>query len=225
MSAKRDLYFSVSGQRYTLRTELYEKLKLLLPKEFPDQTFAFLGNPFPNLSFPLLWDEEERRLNPTSRLFRRWSEMNEFCSKKLVPAIREGHVAISDGFGINALLHATACSKCVIQNEGAFEFHDEMVASRLRKQKIPAPRYIITQADIDSVDRGMLQTHPRMIYVPREERLEFIRYEEQTIEAYFEKIGHQEEPCWLSSESLDEMTDEAIMYIGACLRAHQRVMA
>ncbi|MBI2030457.1 hypothetical protein HYT05_02440 [Candidatus Kaiserbacteria bacterium] len=224
MSA-RDLYFSVSGQRYTLRTELYEKLRLLLPKEFPDQTFAFLGNPFPNLSVPLLWDEDERSWDPTSRLFRRWAEMNEFCSKKLVPAIRAGHVAISDGFGINALLHATACSTCVIQNQGAFDFHNEMVGSRLRKQKLPAPRYIITQANEESVDKGMVLVNPRTGNIPREERLAFIQYEERTIRRYFEEIDHQQDPCWLSSESLDEMAEEAIAYIGVCLQVHERVMA
>lgn len=218
------LFFSVSGQRYTWRTELYEKLRLLLPETFPDQTFAFLGNPFPKLSFPLLWDEEEKKLDPTSRLFLRWSEMNEFCSKKLVPAIKKHQIVVSDGFGINALLHATACSTCVDQNRGAFEFHDEMVASRLRKQKIPAPRYIITQADIDSVDRNMLKVHPQMESTPREERVAFIQYEERTILEYFENIGHQEDPFFLSSESLDDMTEEAIAYIEDCIHTRHLVM-
>jgi len=221
----RDLYFSVSGQRYTFRTELYEKLRLLLPEMFPDQTFAFLGDPFPKLSFPLLWDEEERSLDPTSRLLLRWAEMNEFCSKKLVPALERGEIAVSDGFGINALLHATACSTCFKQNQGAFDFHNEMVGSRLRKQELPAPRYIITQADVKSVDRGMVRVNPRMGYIPMEERLAFIRYEERTIVRYFEEIDHQQDACWLSSQSIDVMVDQAAAYIEDCLRARKRSVA
>jgi hypothetical protein len=203
---------------------LYEKLEVLLPSRFPNQKFIFLGNPFtPNLPFPLLWKIQERSLHSTTRLINCWSKLNEFTVKKLRPALEASSVVVTDGFGLDALLYATACVDCPTEVSEAFRLHSEFVSARLAAQEIAAPHYFITCADVRTVDEYMRVKLPRLERVHSAVRRNFIAREERMIRDYFRDVKHQKPPNFvIASLAIEEMVEEVTRVIGTHLQALRR---
>lgn len=213
-------FFSLSGQRGTGRTKVYQLLEDHLPERFPDVSIAFLGNPLPNLQLPLSWQLTEQELHATTRLMSCWTVLNEFCVKKLRPALAEYDVIITDGFGLDALLYATALCDHVAENDEAFRLHDGLVSARIRAQGLEAPEYIITQADAGVVDRYMCDFKHGAFSVDPKKRWAFIQYEERTISQYFERIAHQKNPYFVdASLSIEDMGHTIIDFIARRIKA------
>ncbi len=209
------LFFSVSGQRHTRRTELYDRLKYLLPAKFPGKKFEFLGNPFGRLPFPLAWNERECKQDATTRLLECWTKLNEFCCSELRPLLKTDSAILAHGFGIDALLYATACIGSETQNDEAFRLHDGLVKLRLKEQGIGAPTYFITRADVTTLDARIVHAMPKLSGIARKKRHHFIRYEEKVLEQYFRRITNQNEPHFINAESpLREMAEEIVVTIG-----------
>lgn len=220
------LFYAISGQRNTRRTALVHELKKTLPSLYPDQTFTFLPSPFKSLPFPLLWNTRERDKQPVTRLLSRWSELDDYCFKKLRPALeearREGHIVINDGFGLDALLYATALCESQEYVEEAFGFHSSLVSARIVEQHLPAPEYFITRADVESVDRVMREKKPQLNDIDPSERRRFIFDEEQRIAKYFGgSVSHQKEAHYLDAWlTVQEMAGEVAKVIGRQLSLH-----
>lgn len=219
------LFFSVSGQRGTGRTDLYEKLRLVTRREFPNHTFAFLGNPLANLPCPLLWNKRQKKMPPTTRLFLCWAKLDQFAMTQLTAALQAADVVITDGFGLNAVLYATACSSCETQNGHVFDIHHGCVKGRLKVQDISPPTYFITHADVATVDAWMLKKWPKLKDVPEFRRHAFIEYEERVICRYFDDKTQLEPYPLDASLTIDEMCGKAIEVIGQRLKKHVRVAA
>jgi hypothetical protein len=223
MPIDKVLFFCVSGQRFTNRTNVYSRLKTLLPEKYPDlaDDFAFLGNPFKKLPFPLMWDKEEREEDPTTRLFACWTDLNRFCVGTLRPALEAKQIIVVDGFGLDALLYSTAMVESSEQNDEARRLHSNFVASRLYEQQIPAPEYFITSADTNVVDNHLMKKHPLLKRIPILERRAFIRYEERAISEYFIKIKYQKTPNYIdASLTVEQMAESVALIVGN--RIHQR---
>ena len=206
------LFFAVSGMRGTGRTKLFKELKSVLPIKFRGHKFAFFDDPFGGLSHPLLWAAEERELHPVSRLFKLWTPLNEFNVKKLRPELRVKDVVVVDGYGLNALLYATAYvgDKKHADNE-AVEMHHPIVGARVIKQKIPVPEYFVTMNGEQEQIRYLQETI-RDISVP--ECAEFIRKEEKIIRDYFHPDTGQKGNFFDASRPTDEMVEQIESIIG-----------
>lgn len=215
------LCFSVSGQRHTNRTQLYDKLRSALPEHFPKQRFEFIGNPFSHLPFPLiesLGGREDMDSAPT-RLLECWTKLNRFCDKKLRPLLHTNAIILTHGFGIDALLYATACAECEDENDEAFRLHDGLVKLRLKEQDIEAPEYFITRANVRTLDKRMTTKMPELEKLGLSARLRFIRYEEEMIRQYFLRIKNQKDKHFIDADdTVEEMVGQVVAVIEKRLR-------
>jgi hypothetical protein len=210
-------FFSVSGLRGTGRTRLYHQLKSVLPGRFPEQTFAFIGSPFSSLPLPLMWEDPERDKHATTRLFECWSRLNHFSINRLRPQLERGRCVVSDGFGLDALLYATACCDCPVENHEAEDVHYMLVGVRLKAQKLPPPEYLLVQAPHSKVEGWILLSNPDLRDLTNElERERFIRHEEHTIERYFRPENGQNTPFILdaAAHDMDALCEMAVAHIG-----------
>ncbi len=213
------LCLSVSGQRYTNRTELYERLKIVLPDRIPGQTFEFLGNPFNRLPFPLVESAEDREDSPATRLMGCWTKLNRFCDKKLRPLLTSDSVIITHGFGLDALLYATACASCDTENDEAIRLHNGLVNLRLHEQGIEPPEYFITRANKRTLDARMLEAIPELERLSQAARFRFIAYEENAIEQYFKRVKNQKKPHFIDAdEPVEDMIEQVVSVIDKRLR-------
>src|SRR3989344_4664501 len=207
------LCFSVSGQRLTLRTKLYAQLKTLLPEHFPGLRFEFLGNPFNRLPFPLLESPEDNE-PATTKLFDCWTKLDRFCHRRLRPLLLTNSVIITHGFGLDALLYATACVGCDAENDEAVRLHKGLVRLRLLEQDVEPPEYFITRANVRTLDARMLEAMPELGNMSQAARLRFIRYEETVIEKYFEPANKQKKPHFIEADqSVEDMVQQVVSII------------
>ncbi len=208
------LLFSVSGQRLTNKTELYHRLKEELSRRFPEIPFMFPGNPFDRLPFPLTWERDRGADAPTTRLLECWTRLDRFCSRNLCSLLRTKSVIFVHGFGLDALLHATACVDCETANDEAFRLHNGLVRLRLQEQNIEAPEYFITRADVRTLDARIVKRYPALTDMPQAARTRFIRYEEGTINTYFRRIKHQKEPHFIDAgETVENMVEQVVAVV------------
>lgn len=208
------LFFSVSGLRSTGRSTLYENLKKELPDALPDHDFAFIGNPFGALPHPLFMEERDRQLHPTTRLLKLWVVMNQFCVEHLVPAIDEGKVIVSDGFGLDAFLYAISG----VEGE-AFEqvarLHHSLVDVLLRERKLKPPHYLLVHASEQCVMNWATGSSELMASVNRLRLKKHIQHEEMAIRHYFQPGHHQRKTKPLDAERVShgELCVQAIEHI------------
>lgn len=210
------LFFSVSGLRGTGRTTLYQKLKSTLPGAFPDIEFAFIGSPLGSLPLPLMWEQPEREKHATTRLFECWSRLNPFSIAKLRPNLKPGRIVISDGFGLDGLLYATAGCDCPKENAEAEDLHHQLVRSRIKTQDLPAPQYLLVQAAHQKVANWMLRSNPDLRESSSQlERERFIQHEERAIARYFQPENGQPRPFVLDATvyKMDALREQAERYI------------
>lgn len=221
MSNKKAFFGAVSGMRGTGRTKLFKQLKSVLPDHFRDQTFAFFEDPFGELPHPLLWAREEHALDPVSRLFDCWKHLNEFNMKQLRPALANFDVVLVDGYGLNALLYATACAGDNEEaDDDAMEMHHHIVAGRVIKQGISPPEYLITRADCDTMTKYLKETVSDLSI---EQCHAFIRKEEAIIDQYFRPGTGQTGHMLDASLTVDEMCNIAIVTIASRMNGLRQV--
>lgn len=190
MSEEPALFVAISGIRGSGRTTLFKELESLLPARFGgDQTFAFFEDPFGQLPHPLLWDAETAKLDPTTHLFKCWAVLNEFNVKRLRPALDTYDVVVVDGYGLNALLYATACIACNrVDDTSVAQMHHQIVHGRVISQGIQPPQYFVTQADPELMTEYLQRLKPALT---KEQCLAFLKKEARIIEEYFDGTGQQ----------------------------------
>jgi hypothetical protein len=191
----------------------------LLPERFPGQTFAFLGNPFRGLPFPLLLSERDREAHATTRLLWCWTRLNEFSVARLRPALAAGHVVLTDGFGLDALMYAAFNFDREAENREASVLHHGLVQARIKAQGISPPEYFIMQADASLVDAWMMEYMPELTDLDPSIRAKFIVQQQSTIEEYFRPENGQRDMLNLdASFSLEEVCEKMVAAIGKRLR-------
>ena len=194
------LSYAFSGNRHTGRTRLYKQCKSHLPKRFPELTFAFLGSPLGELPFPLLSGTNQRR-HPTTILLECWAKLNEFSIRRLRPALAREEVPVIDTFGLDALLHATACSECSpAEEQETVLLHHQLVQGRLLVQNIFPPHYFIVKAGIETAETRMLQSTPGTKNLTEHARRTFIAHENRIIGDYF-RPGNGQQGQFLDTDT------------------------
>lgn len=221
MSETDVLFLAISGMRGTGRTTLFKQLKRVLPDLYRNQTFAFFEDPFSGLSHPLLWADEERERGPVSRLFQLWGILDEFNVKKLRPALKAHDVVIVDGYGLNALLYATAYVDGSQEDDESTDLmHHQIVKGRVIGQRIPPPKYFITVAECESHMKYLQATVPGL---NTQECREFIRKEDRIIREYFRPETGQCGDLLDASLSFEEMVNRVISSIDQNLYRKRQV--
>ncbi len=204
-------FFAISGMRGSGRSRLFRKLESALPAILRDHTFAFFEDPFGNLPHPLLWVREEAELDPTSRLFKCWVALNEF-NKKLRPALDEFDVVVVDGYGLNAVLYATAfVGDNKEDDDSATRMHHHLVKARILEQGISPPEYFITRADAGEMSTYLREVVPG---ISVEQCRAFIQKEERIIREYFGPGTGQNGHILESSCSFESAVEDVVAVIG-----------
>jgi len=188
---------------------VFNNCKERFTERFPRVHAAFLNDPFRDLPHPLLWAAGERDADPVSRLFKCWAYLNDFNMKVLRPALRTHDIVVTDGYGLNAVLYATACDPSNGSDTEVLSMHHSIVAARVRNQGIEPPEYFVTYA-------------PPHIMVPYLKKnvsgdlsddacVEFIKKEEKIIEDYFVEGSGQKPRIQLdASMTTERMTETAL---------------
>lgn len=194
MSRNNCSFFAISGMRGSGRTRLFRRLEFALSDRFRDHTFAFFEDPFGALQHPLLWARQESERDPTTRLFDCWSRLNEF-NRRLRPALESHDVVVVDGYGLNAVLYATAYTGDNFEDDAAaIRMHHLLVKARILEQGISPPEYFITRGDIGVMTRYLQQTVPGLsvgqchAFIQKEERImaDYFRPETKQVGTIFE---------------------------------------
>ena len=207
ISGIQSVLFSFSGHRGSGKTTIFQEVERLAQERHPDQPLAFLGNVLGSMSHPLLWNGEERTLHATTRLLRRWADLNEACFK-VRAQLDAGNDVVADEFGLDAYLDAIACKTCQTQKHEAFQLHHHhLVPTRIITQGIRPPVYFIPRMRHDE-DGNVAQFHWAT---------------EREIERYFDNTG-QNPPIYLEGTTVTECAEEALAYI-LTRRAEQSVSA
>ncbi len=204
------LFLAISGMRGTGRTKLFKQLEHLLPGVFGDQTFAFFEDEklFGKLPHPLLWAEKERKSGPVGRLFHLWGMLEDFNTNDLLPALNSCDIVIVDGYGLNALLYATAYAEgCREEDQAASLMHHHIVRGRVIAQNIPPPEYFITLAECEAQTRYLRNTIPQL---SMGECREFILKEERIIRDYFKPETGQRGVFLDAAWSINDMAEVVI---------------
>lgn len=205
---------SVTGYRGTGRTTLYALIEQCARKRFPDVPFAFLGSPLRGLVHPLLWHRRERKKHATTRLLNCWARLDDARCKSLQPALARGAVVVTDGFGLDAFLYATARAEAD-ETEEAERLHHGLVDLRLKQWDIRPPQYILVRSDDHKkIDEAMLRTHPKLKDIDQRERWSFIQKQERRINRYFDPAHGQNPPHFVDVGLPPEaMCDQALKAI------------
>lgn len=196
----RQLTLSVSGPRKAGRTELYRRLEEELPRLYPEHAFAFLGSPFGSLEHPHYWDARKRDLPASTRLLACWTQLDEFVQKHLRPALRKGLIAVTDGFGLDAVLHATAScdeSEC----HEASQFHHLLVNARLQAHSVAPPVYLLAFDDAEAIAARIRRS--------LDDTKVLLAHETDGIYRYFDGTG-QKPPHFLEGRSTDARFNETL---------------
>ncbi len=138
---------SVSGPRGSGRTTLYQELEPLFAERFPQHTFAFLGNPFGGtIPHPLLQNRGEWHLRPYPAIYKGWAALAKFCEDLLCPALADGKVVVTDGFGLDVYLNAMASCLNDMERVRTAKLHHDNVRSLMEAGIVIPPHYIIPSA-------------------------------------------------------------------------------
>jgi len=204
-------FFAISGMRGSGRTRLFKELKSVLPQTFGDHKFAFFDDPLGGLPHPLLWASDERGLHPTTRVFKCWAPLNEFNIMKLKPAMSEHDFIFVDGYGLNAVLYATAyVGDNLEDDEASAAMHHLIVGARVIAQGIKPPPYFVTLGNRSLLVDYLTKMVPGISALQCEA---FIEKEVRIIQSYFGpetgQTGHLFDP----DMSLDMMCEFIIIKI------------
>jgi hypothetical protein len=210
MSSEKALFISVSGMRGTGRSNVFKGLQRRLPELLPDKRIAFYPGPFANLEHPLIWAGKLRQEDPVTRLIRLWADLNEFNVGTLGPALKGNDIVITEGYGLNAVLFATACVDCDEADAEVARVHHDLVKSRILAKDISPPLYIITKADVPTVSRYLQGVTPGLDELRRQA---FIKKEAKIIENYFRPGTGQTCVSLDARLTHEEMTDAALQFV------------
>ncbi len=219
MSHGPALFFSVSGVRGSGRTTLYKELEAVLPNalSIPRCDFAFLESPLGSLPHPLLWSPDPER-GPVERLLDCWVRLERFTKTRLKPALDAGKIILTDGFGLDAALHATAASETAQDDADVLEWHLQiLVPGRIKKQNIAPPKYLITDASHEDAVQDLRVSVPNLCQFAAHS---FVTRERFIIKSYFSEGTGQLAPLLLSSSTtLEERVASAVQLFEERLRS------
>lgn len=215
---KSGMILSISGIGPARTAEAYRYLRQHLQGRLPETQLKFVGNPFSGWPHPLNWineKKEERDKHATTRLFDCWAVLNEFVVRNVVPALDEGAIVVTQRFGLDALLYATALHEHTDQNEAAEEMHHEhFVPMRIKRQGIPIPYYFIPSARPETITSEWLASSTSLAEVDPEELRRYIVHDDAMMKRYFDKKHGQNPPVWLdASQPTDIMCETAMLKI------------
>lgn len=200
--------FAISGPRHSRRSELYSYAERRIQSDFPNHQVVCIGSPFPNLVCPLLWNEAQWALAPSTRLLGLWPGLNEHCLKRIRPLQETNTLILSLGLGLDAVLNAAVGPNFEMNDEGikeAFDVQEGLVDNRIRKQGISPPDpYIIVDADPRRVSERM-EGVTALAAVPPELRLKFNTYERQLVDRYFDDLPGQRGVKIPGEKTVEEM--------------------
>lgn len=216
------ILFSVSGLAGARVKELYKVLSAALPEAFPSRQVTALGCPFclkgrRKYPFPLLSDEVERGLHPTTDLLSCWKRLNEFTVRVLRTALSENEIVLVERFGLDAFLYAAAYAKNEQELKEVEQMHHgALVPMRVVGQSIPPPVYLIPVANAENAAENLILAFPALKERSRPEALRaFAEREGQMFDRYFAPEHKQRTPLFLpTSMSTDEMVRQCIITIG-----------
>lgn len=207
--------FTISGLPRLRRSAVSKALESLLPGQYPDQTFAFLGNPFAEAKMcPFILNRKERSLNTYTRQLRTWALLNEFAVKKLVPSLKNGQIAMTDGFGLDSLLFSVGTLEEESDIEVATHIHHDLVKLRLKRQHIKPPHYFILRTGIDDVVLRMKENDKRLRTIPVAELRQVVERQDEAISAYFKPETGQTCDFIDATMSVHEMAETIAKLIG-----------
>lgn len=216
-------FFAISGMRGSGRTRLFKELKSVLPQTFGDHKFAFFEDPLGGLSHPLLWAHDERRLHPTTRVFKCWASLNEFNVTQLKPAMTAHDFVFVDGYGLNAVLHATAyVGDNLEDDEEAAQMHHLIVGARVIGQGIQPPPYFVTLGDISALVGYLTKMIPGITVAQCEA---FIAKEESIIRKYFGPNTGQTGHFFPANTPLHDMCEHIRGRVAERIRENQESIA
>jgi len=211
---KQGMILSVAGIGPARTSDAYHFLKNNLQGRLPEHQLIFAGNPFAGWQHPLKWAAEESALDATSRLLKCWTTLNEFVVKKVTPALDKGAIVVTQRFGLDALLYATACFDRTEENAAAEKMHHALVQLRIVQQGIAPPQYFIPTARPETITREWLSSSSSLRDVEPETLRAFIAHEDAQLKRYFDPRHGQKQPIWLEAGETDEqMCQAAIMFI------------
>lgn len=209
---------AISGFRYTGRTELFKKLKLVLPNAFRGCDFEFLENPFSRLPHPLMWDGDDRKYS-LSRTLGCWADFEELIKSQWFQAVRDNKIPVMDGCGLDVVLYALARARCEKDEEEVLKLHHLLVDWRIKAQGLDAPYYIITRAET-SVLAAYLAQKVKNKGVSLQAATAFIEREIGVVKKYFAVGNGQKPPHYLDPRATQEqMLQSSISHIGMLLGA------
>jgi hypothetical protein len=209
------LYFSVSGIGTARAADLYRQLQTNLGSKFPEHRFTFLDSPFRGLPHPLTWMISEREKHAVTRLMDCWALLNEHVDKQLRPALARGDIVIAHRFGLDAFLYATALSERGDENNEAALMHQDIVQSRIIRQGIRPPVYLIPKViDLNLIKSGWVEQSPALRRVSCDDLRAYVEYEWKMLERYFDPNHGQNPPLYIDASSTSkQMCDRAIALI------------
>lgn len=192
--------FSVSGLGTARSAGVYAFLEEEVPRRYPDANIQFVGCPFAGWPHPLKWSKEERNSHASTRLLTCWAALNEFVLTRVLPLLDEGVLVVTEGFGLDAVLRATAVGDSIAENEAAeLMHHGALVPMRIKQQNIPLPQYIIPRTRPEAVSDAWLQNCPQLRNVDPDVLRRFVEHEAIMLERYFDPKHGQLSPIWLDA--------------------------
>jgi hypothetical protein len=171
----------------------------------------------PALSCPLLW-QEEWDTDPLARLLTDWAGMvgvmRKIINERIAPLLNKGVkvVAVFHGFGLNLLLHSAVTHEFRLDLpviDQVYEVHGGLVETFFKH--FSPPEYIITRANPEDVASRMANEKPILASVPFIRRVQFVKFEENAIDAYFNRIPKQKPVHFIRASFAEtEMCREAL---------------
>jgi len=205
-----------------IANRVVEKFKPALPESHRDWTLVFLEPN--NLPKPFLNGSDIKRQHARAKLFCNWGGFYGHLIDNYFPVLErvtrgEKIIALFDGFGLDALINALAYTSCPQIREQVIHWHHLLVEELFFSEKIQAPLYFLLQAEVETVDRWMIQKYPELSEVEERNRHKFITYEQTVFKDYFRKgTGQKCLPLQAGQYPLEELADQVCMHIISLVR-------
>jgi hypothetical protein len=200
------ILFSFSGQRANKKEDVFYRVWRLMQEKYPHLPILFMDDIVSKKPLPIHWSEAHRALHPTTRLVKAFAEFNEAGVTKIRPAIAAGNIVVTLRYGLDVFLDSIAETDCPqARSEAAELWHKHLVPARVVRGT-PKPQYLINQ-----------------VLKPTETNvLSFCSQQERHIREYFDGTG-QKAPIYLTGQTVEECTAEAIEHILAYTSEHRKL--
>lgn len=217
--------FRCSG-RTAIAALVEEKFESLLSERHPGWTFVFLESPVAHLPLPIL-DKQHVSQRARAKILHLWGDLYEFIIEDYLPLVErakqgEKIIAFSDGFGLDVLKHATACTACKEGQSKATKLHHMIVHHLLVEEGVPKPIYYRLTAKPTSIKKWMRHKCPKLRNVTDEKLLGYIQHQEETDKKYFlPETGQHQFPLDAENYSHEELAQQVFDHMCAEIEKKQ----